>query len=192
MNAHLNRRRKKIMGIKANNQAIKLEREISTKSYRSIDLQNYRCPCCGKIMKPEKANYENQNDIHYLICNECNYRGKARKELNGNYVLVSVPADKITRELRKEAHFYFDRLYKDNIFKSREEAYFWLTDQLPIASIGDCKHIGEFSAGTLKNVIEICVHCLIQNQHRLSEPLEAYQNFYHNSYTETAHLFNQT
>lgn len=63
-------------------------------------------------------------------------------------------ANKKLRELKKEAHSYFDRLwkFKNKIFR-RSAAYKWLSEELGLDP--HYTHIGMFSEITCKKVIEL-------------------------------------
>lgn len=57
------------------------------------------------------------------------------------------------REWKKEAHKYFDPIWKSNL-KNRHQAYAWLSDKLNLPP--DYTHIGMFGVETCKRVVELC------------------------------------
>lgn len=57
------------------------------------------------------------------------------------------------REAKKEAHEYFDMLWKGKTM-TRKEAYAWLSNEL--GSPPEYTHIGMFSVETCKKVVELC------------------------------------
>lgn len=174
---NLNRGRKKYLTVKQRNQMEKVVYSNRSQVNRVIDLNNYCCPICGNIMRWKEANYSDRKDVYLLICGKCDVLGKARKERNGTIVLKSVPADKKTRDLREEAHYYFDILYKEKIFNSREQAYLWLAEQIYSYDVG-IRHIGEMNAEQCKRAIEVVKDCLAVNEHRLSHPVKPYKKDY--------------
>lgn len=59
------------------------------------------------------------------------------------------------REAKKNAHFYFDTLWRNKIkFNNRGRAYRWLADQLKIDA-ADC-HIGMFDVEMCNRVVGLC------------------------------------
>lgn len=65
------------------------------------------------------------------------------------------------REVRKQAHRYFDQLWKRKMFKenltqkyARNKAYKWLAETMEIDR--KCCHIGMMDLSQCKQVIEIC------------------------------------
>ncbi|HMA68774.1 MAG TPA: zinc-finger-containing protein [Candidatus Mcinerneyibacterium sp.] len=96
-------------------------------------------------------------------CTKCDsYVGSHKPDYMYNQPLGRL-ANKIERELKKEAHSLFDPLWKTgkidtlmpDIIKtnSRKKAYIWLSKKLNI-SLDSC-HIGHFTENTLREVIEI-------------------------------------
>lgn len=175
MGINVNRGRKNLYSIKETHQMEKLAYENRSQCVRVIDIDHYKCPQCGKIMRVRKANFDASGNTYMLICDDCDLVGKARREINGNITLKSVPADKKTRALRAETHYYFDILHKDGIFVSREQAYLWLSEQIFSFDTG-IKHIGEMNAQQCIMAIEACKKCLEKNKHRLSHPIVPYEN----------------
>lgn len=64
------------------------------------------------------------------------------------------------RDYKKEAHFYFDQLWKEKMTsgltknKARSKAYDWLSNELEIPKAQT--HVGWFDIDMCKKVIEIC------------------------------------
>ena len=66
---------------------------------------------------------------------------------------TSRPADDETRELRRTAHDYFDRLYgKGKRFRSRNAAYRWLKNFM--RTTRELNHIGAFSKEQCRKLID--------------------------------------
>lgn len=69
-------------------------------------------------------------------------------------------ADENLRTAKKEAHAFFDPLWREKIkFRSRTEAYNWLANQLGIP-VEEC-HIGMFDVDTCARVSGLCESVLI-------------------------------
>ena len=62
-------------------------------------------------------------------------------------------ANKQLRYWKKQAHKYFDVLWKEDKMK-RSDAYKWLSEKLDIP--GKRTHIGMFDVKTCKTVVELC------------------------------------
>ena len=185
-NPHLYRHSKRLPSVKELNNMSKFEKQNMSVSATEVDVYNYKCPCCGKNMELVKANYESRNDIHYLICKECDMKAKLRRERNGKLLLVSTPADCNTRALRKETHYYFDIINKYRIFTTKSQTYQWLSEQIFIFGMG-IKHIGEFGAYDCEKAIDVCITCLENNISKMPNGFYYYHTPEGNSYTERNH-----
>ena len=170
---NVNHGRKNRYSLKEKHQMEKMVYANRSQLVRTVDLNHYKCPNCGKFMRTQLADYDTSGNTFIIVCDACNLVGTARRERNGKILLKSVPADKKTRNLRAEAHYYFDILYKDGIFVSREQAYLWLSEQLFACDMG-IRHIGEMNAEQCIRAIDKCRKCLEENKHRLHSPLVPY------------------
>ena len=102
----------------------------------------------GKNLSDKNFYYcDNEHEPAYVGCHEYGERSLGTL---ANYEL---------RELRKQAHSYFDPLwrYDDNI--SRKQAYKWLSQQLGIPV--NKTHIGQFNEEMCLKVIDLC------NKHKI-------------------------
>jgi len=63
-------------------------------------------------------------------------------------------ANKQLRYWKKQAHKYFDLIWKKEIIDSRSGAYRWLSEKLELP--GKRTHIGMFDVNTCKKVVELC------------------------------------
>lgn len=182
-NPHLIRHKKRLPSVKELNAIAKFEKQYRSVSAEEIDTDHYACPKCGKLMQLEKAKYENRNNIHHLVCSNCDLRAKLRREKNGKMVLVSTPADAKTRALRKEAHYYLGLVTKYEIFGTKSQTYQWLTEQVFTFGVG-LRHIGEYSQYNCQKAIEVLIKCLQNNVGRIPNGFWYYKEKNEKSYTE--------
>lgn len=146
-----------------------ISRVYASATQLPIDPNNYACPCCGK-----KMHYVNGVELFgeekgakkdkYLVCYDCDIHGRVREEYNGTY-LISVPAKRETRQLRCEAHYFFDKLYEYGIFADRSSAYAWLTGCMGRKRCIKTTqyHIGEMDDDKLKTTIRVSVEKLAEH-----------------------------
>lgn len=182
-NPHLAWHTKRIPSVKELNAISKFEKQYQSEAAEKIDVDHYSCPVCGRFMELQKADYENTNDIHYLICSSCDMKAKLRREKSGSLVLVSTPADAKTRALRKEAHYYLDIMNKYQIFASKSQTYQWLTEQVFTFGVG-IRHIGEYDRYNCQKAIEILIKCLQNNLGRIPKGFWYYRSKTGKSYSE--------
>lgn len=62
-------------------------------------------------------------------------------------------ANKELRYWKKQAHHYFDQIWKSNL-KNRHQAYAWASEKLNVPA--DYTHIGMFGVDTCKRLVELC------------------------------------
>lgn len=130
------------------------------------------CFCNSELIKSEEIYGRDYGWLH--ICKPCNAYVGCHKDTKRPLGRL---AKKELRELKKEAHLYFDKIWKLKCL-TRTEAYNWLSEQLGIPL--EYTHIGMFSEKTCKNVIEISKMILNDNR-RLDmdfgvEPITEYFN----------------
>lgn len=120
-------------------------------------LEGKVCPYCKQgteLVKSEQVYGVDYGTMMY-ICWDCDaYVGCHRKTTQAKGRL----ANRRLRQLKKQAHEYFDKLWKGKNMK-RNQAYKWLSGQLDLPS--EYTHIGMFGEQTCKRVIELCKN---QNQ----------------------------
>ncbi len=113
------------------------------------------CPDCGAPMvlrETRRLTYHNGDPRKFYGCSnwpECS--GVHGAHPDGTP--MGIPANKETRQARKEAHQAFDAYWLGRGW-GRDEAYNWLAWKLDID--GDDCHIAMFDLATCKRVIEIC------------------------------------
>lgn len=111
-------------------------------------LQGKLCPYCGN-----KTVYVDSSEIYgksygmIYLCRECDAYCGVHK--NTDKALGRI-ANKELREAKKEAHEYFDKIWKLNLL-TRSGAYSWLSEKLSLPA--EYTHIGMFSVKTCKDVV---------------------------------------
>jgi hypothetical protein len=133
------------------------------------------CQYCGEPAEliDSKEIYKRPGYGLIYLCRKCNaYVGVHE----GTTIPKGTLANETLRKLRKDAHKYFDPLWKDKIIKEivtitnenttlRKIAYLWLAEQLKIES--KYCHIGNFDEKQCINTIKICKNVFdIFNQQR--------------------------
>ena len=101
----------------------------------------------------------------YYVCNSypvCDTYCRAEKK-NGVYQMLSTPANKELRLLRKEAHFWMNKIMETGVCKNMDEVYWTISQKVAIAS-GKSIHIGFARENTCKEVIVICITVLYNNR----------------------------
>lgn len=118
---------------------------------QKLILEGKLCPYCGRATEfIDSSQIYGKNYGMIYICRECNaYVGVHEGTVNAKGRL----ANSELRKLKKEAHEYFDKIWKQGSMK-RFQAYNWLSSQLNIPI--EYTHIGMFSDDTCRKVIRIC------------------------------------
>lgn len=79
---------------------------------------------------------------------------------DGSNVALGIVANKELREAKKQAHYYFDQLWKKKMdhgyskHEARKSAYKWLSEQLNVPV--ELCHIGMFTVERCNKTVEIC------------------------------------
>ena len=117
------------------------------------------CPYCDQ--KSERVNSEviygrDYGDV--MLCTKCDAYVGIHQDSD---IAKGRLADKALRELKKEAHKYFDFIWRKKMrvsglskHEARTTAYEWLSKEMDIKK--DYCHIGMFDETQTKQVIEIC------------------------------------
>ena len=130
-----------------------IESDMAVQSLNLTDnqrmiLKGKICPYCGK-----PTEYVDSSEIYgksfgmIYLCRDCRAYVGVHK---GTDESLGRLADSMLRDAKKEVHFYFDQIWKLG-YKSRKEAYFWLSKMLGIPT--EYTHIGMFSEKTCKEVV---------------------------------------
>ena len=115
-----------------------------------------KCPYCGSKLLLKNSNEVYNNSKYYgkmWVCKnypKCDSYVGCHKDTD---IPLGRPANKRLRTLKKEAHRWFDPIWKSGLM-TRKEAYRWLADMLHI----DCEecHIGLFDIKQCQKVIYLC------------------------------------
>lgn len=116
------------------------------------------CPYCkGKSELVDSAEVYSKSYGLIYLCRPCKAWVGVHK---GTVEALGRLANSELREAKKEAHFYFDKLWRAKIERgtkkntARGQAYKWLATQLDIPAPET--HIGWFDVDMCKKVVEIC------------------------------------
>ncbi len=116
------------------------------------------CPYCGG--KTEFVDSIEVYSISYgmiYLCRPCKAWVGIHKDRNE---ALGRLANSELREAKKEAHFYFDKLWSAKVEKgikkgkARGKAYAWLSEEL--GTKRDETHIGWFDVDMCKKVVDLC------------------------------------
>lgn len=114
-------------------------------------LKGKICPYCKKPTEYIDSSYLYGKSYGMIyICKPCDAYVGVHK---GTDKALGRLANKDLRYWKKQAHYYFDQIWKSSL-KSRRGAYKWLSVHLKIP--GTYTHIGMFGVETCKKVVELC------------------------------------
>ena len=130
------------------------------------------CPYCGSkmVIRPSSFINTKYEKNEYMVClnyPDCDSYARVEK-YNGKYELVSTPANRELRLLRKEAHFWIDKLIETGI-ATNYTAAFAMTSQRLSTSNGTRIHIGQCRELTCREIITACVDILMKNKERIGK-----------------------
>jgi hypothetical protein len=109
------------------------------------------CPYCKKPTEYIDSTYLYGKSYGMIyICKKCDAYVGVHK---GTNKALGRLANAELRYWKKEAHRYFDPIWKSSL-KSRRSAYKWLSQKLKLP--GTYTHIGMFGVETCKKVVELC------------------------------------
>lgn len=126
--------------------------------FKDLINSGHICPYCEEptVYVDSKEVYGRTYGMIYL-CRPCSAWVGVHK---GATTALGRLANSELREYKKEAHFYFDKLWRAKIQKglsknkARGKAYKWLSEQLGIDL--EETHIGWFDVDMCKKVVQIC------------------------------------
>lgn len=131
-----------------------LENRISIEQYPALTEEQQKilkgeiCPYCkGKSEYVDSSVIYGKSYGMIYLCRPCDAYVGVHK---GTSDALGRMGNRKLRTLKKEAHLYFDVIWKEGHFK-RKDAYRWLSVHLGIPKT--YTHIGHFSEETLKKVI---------------------------------------
>lgn len=121
-------------------------------------LKGRSCPYCGSDTEYIDSSYVYGRSYGMIyICKPCDaYEGVHK----GTNKALGRLANKELREAKKEAHYYFDQLWRKAMStgrkkdEARNSAYEWLSKELSIDK--EICHIGMMDIETCKRVIHVC------------------------------------
>ena len=132
---------------------IKWEIVNQSEDQRDAIMKGKICPYCY-----EKSEFVDSAVVYggvsygmIYYCKPCDAYCGVHKDNIGTRSLGRL-ANYELRQAKKEAHHYFDQIWKSGIMK-RTEAYKWLSETL--GTDKDYTHIGMFSVETCKEVVEV-------------------------------------
>ena len=107
---------------------------MNSKKQKHARNQAPRCPYCGSTttLRSAEGIYKDnsRNTMLYVCRNYPSCDAYVRVQAGSNLPLGTMANGKL-RTLRREAHHYFDQLYKRGIM-SKDEAYLWMADILAV------------------------------------------------------------
>lgn len=110
------------------------------------------CPYCNKeALFCENKEIYGKNYGKSYMCYYCKYCNAYVGTHNNTEVPLGTMANKFLRKLRIDAHKFFDKTWKQGLFKSRGHAYSELSKYF-----GRQIHIGESDVKTCEQIIEFC------------------------------------
>lgn len=134
----------------------------SSKNKKKWDYTQTRCPYCGHKLvfrTAEQMGVDEEEGVNFWACSnypECDAYVRTNRYSQKPRGTV---ANGELRQLRRETHKVFNRLYESGYMK-KDEAYLWLSKVMGCTR--QQTHIGQFSEYTCKIVIEE-VNKFIQN-----------------------------
>lgn len=145
--------------------------KIKKKKRKGIDVTAMRCPYCGAPVVYRSADGIYRDNSRKTMLYVCSHYPKCDAYVRvhtGTKIPMGSLANRELRTLRKEAHYYFDQLYKSGCM-TRPDAYKWLADFIG-APLSEA-HIGRLGEYYCKQVIEHSQKMLGQRQKNHKEVL---------------------
>lgn len=139
--------------------------------------QKVACPYCGgSLVLKDSSEIETKYTGKFYVCMNypsCDTYCRA-KLYNGEWEMLSSPANKGLRLLRSEAHFWFSKLIELEICPDKESAYYFVSAGLSTFN-GRKIHIGQCKEYVCKEIIKICVNAIYNNKDRI----EKFEGWHH-------------
>lgn len=125
---------------------------MKSKKQRRTRNQVPRCPYCGatSVLRSAEGIYrDNSRNTMLYVCRNYPACDAYARVQSGSHLPLGTMANGKLRALRRDAHHYFDQLYKRGIM-TKDEAYLWLAEILAVpmnwAHIG---MLGEYYCGVV-------------------------------------------
>lgn len=141
---------------------------MNSKKQKRAQNQTPRCPYCGSpaILRSAEGIYrDNSRNAMLYVCKKYPACDSYVRVQPGTRCPIGTMANGELRALRKEAHHYFDQLYKRGMM-TKEEAYHWLAEIL--AAPMDQAHIGLLGEYYCGIVIEESKKLLQQHRRKVN------------------------
>lgn len=140
------------------------------KKRKGMKKKAMRCPYCGApvVLRSADGIYKNNDrGTELYVCANYPKCDAYVRVHEGTKIPVGTLANHELRTLRKTAHSYFDRLYRQGIM-SKQDAYLWLSDllQSPLSEA----HIGYLGEYYCRQVIEESKKILDSQKEQRSTP----------------------
>lgn len=137
---------------------------MKKKKKRENGYQSMRCPYCGApaiLRSADGIYYDNSRDAMLYVCSNYPQCDAYVRVHPGTKIPMGTMANHRVRELRRQAHHEFDKLYKSGIM-TRQEAYYWLAYMIsaPLSQA----HIGYLGEYYCEAVIKESRKLLISKQ----------------------------
>lgn len=100
------------------------------------------------VLGEDNSSTQKLASVRYYWCRKCDAYVSTHP---GTWIPCGPLANRRTRVARREAHSFFDKLWRDG-HMSRDRAYFWLSEQLGIKKV-NC-HIGMFNQSQCAKTIK--------------------------------------
>lgn len=154
-------------------------RKINRQIQELSSVQNYIsaapiCPYCGErmILKEAKEIRTVYQEGKYFVCKNydagCDCYCRVSEDAKKRYKLISTPANRELRMLRKEAHHYLNELINQNIFATKDNLYSSISYDLPM-SHGRFIHVGECQEYGCRQIINKSIEILYNNRDKITK-----------------------
>ena len=125
------------------------------------------CPYCGgkMILKSgQEIGSFYKDQMRYVCENYPDCETSARAEFyQGNWQMISTPANKKLRILRNEAHFWMEKLVDTGCISSEEQVAWYISAHSILAN-GKRIHIGQCREAACEDIIKICIELLYEKK----------------------------
>lgn len=156
---------------------------VKSQTNKEIKIGEYACPFCNEKMKLA-SNFEVYGDGEqykkkFLLCPGCGSYCQIRKSNTKRYYLVSTPATRETKNLRNEAHWYFNYVIENKLVANKTDAYIWLSNQFgkTVTYLDEMIHIGEMDNEQCISTIKYCIDKLYENKDHIRYYARFYKTF---------------
>lgn len=165
---------------------------------RDVDPSTVRCPYCGgrMVVKPAGSLTHVKAKTDLLVCDnypECDCYCSIYRKGNNKVRLKSTPANRKLRDLRREAHWYMNLLLDNKIFNTKDDLYWYFTDQASGNGLTQNlhqNHVGEMEEYGCQKMIRKCIEVLYSNKNRIKH-FKRFKDGYSNRETELKEMLDE-